>query len=110
MKSVDIKKRFIYKTIQRLRETGSIADRSTSGGPRTARTKNRINLVREKIRPNPCRSARKLAKEENMDERSMWRLLKDDLCLRAYKKRQQHGLSKQQQQARVKKSKSEMVQ
>ena len=65
----------VYRTIRRLRDTGSIQDRPRSGRPRTCRTKERIKRVREKIRRNPQRSATKLALKERIDDRSMRRIL-----------------------------------
>ena len=55
LKPHGILRRFIYRTIQRLRETSSVEDRQRSGRPRTVRTKERIKRVREKIRRNPAR-------------------------------------------------------
>ncbi len=101
-----IKLDFVYRTVRRLRDTGSIKDRPRSGRPRTARTKPRIKRVREKIRRKPQRSARKLAKAEKIDERSMRSLLKLDLHLKPYKKRKLHGLSAEQMTARHQKAKA----
>lgn len=101
-----INKMFIYRTINRLKATGSVKDRQRSGRPRTARTKDRIKRVREKIRRDPERKGRQLAREEHVSARSMGRILKIDLMLRPYKKRVQHGLSAQQKEARERKCKS----
>lgn len=98
-------KNFVYSTIRRLRETGSLEDRLRSGRPRTVRTKKRIRRIRAKIRRNPGRSQRKLAAEEGTSRRSIQRILKDDLKLIPYKKRLRHGLSEKQREERVKRSK-----
>ena len=95
----------VYRTIRRLRDTGSIQDRPRSGRPRTCRTEERIKRVREKIRRNPQRSAAKLALEEGIDDRSMRRILQIDLGLKAYKKRKLHGLSTKQMVARLERCK-----
>lgn len=97
-----IKRDFVYRTIRRLRETGTVKDRPRSGRPRSARTKNRIKRIREKIRRIPERSARKMAKDENISEKSMRRILRDDLGLRPYRKRKVHGLTAAQKEKRLK--------
>ena len=57
--------------------------------------------MREKIRRNPQRSARKLALEEDTDDRSMRRVLHIDLGLKTYKKHKSHLLSAKQIVARL---------
>lgn len=68
------------------------------------RTKDRIKWIREKIRRNPQRSARKLAAEENVNRESMRQLLKYDLGFRTYRKRKLRGLMDDQKDARVNKT------
>lgn len=50
-----------------------------SGRPRSARTPGVIRSVKRKITVNPVRSIRKLAKQANISNTSMQRLVKDDL-------------------------------
>lgn len=71
------------------------------GRKRSVRTENLINRVREKIRRNCQRSARKLAQEHNISRTTMQRLLKDDLRMTAFKKKRGHGLTVAQKQARL---------
>lgn len=52
-----------------------------------------VKAVREKIRRNPQRSARKLASEHNISYTSMRRVLRYDLKLKPYKKKRRHGLT-----------------
>ncbi|CAF4121092.1 unnamed protein product, partial [Rotaria magnacalcarata] len=75
----------VYRIISRLCDTGSIQGRPRTGRPRTCRSKKRIKRIREKIRRNPERSARKLAMNEDIDNRSMRGILKIDLDLKPYK-------------------------
>jgi transposase len=96
-----IKRDFVYRTIRRLRETGTINDRPRSGRPRSVRTKERIKRIREKIRRNPARSSRKMAKEENVSRFAMDSILRDDLGLRPYRKRKVHGLTQKQKDKRL---------
>ena len=56
-----ISQQYISYTIKRWRETGSIEDRPRLGGPRTARTPQLIQKIRQRFRRKRRRSARKLA-------------------------------------------------
>lgn len=105
VKSIGIKRDFVYRTIRRLRDTGSLNDRPRSGRKRSVCTPDRIKRVREKIRRNPARSARKLAKEENIDRESMRRIIKVELGLRPYRKRKMHGLTAKQKLTRIQRCK-----
>lgn len=100
VKQFGITRDCVYRTIRRLRGTGSVKDRPRCGRPRTCRAKECIKRVREKIRRNPPRSATKLALEEDVDDRSMRRILHIDLGLKTYKKRKLHELSAKQVVAR----------
>ncbi|CAM4936437.1 unnamed protein product [Rotaria socialis] len=110
VKQLRITRNCVYRTISLLRDTGSIQDRPRSGRPRTCRSKERITRIREKIRRNPARSARKLAIGEHIDNRSMRRILQIDLGLKPYKKRKLHELSEKQTVARLKRCKTLLVQ
>lgn len=105
VKSMGITWKCVYRTVCRLIDTGSIQDRPRSGRPRTARTKDRVKRIREKIRYNPIRSGRKMAKDEETSERSMRRILKKELHYKPYKKCKRHGLSDKQRAERVKRAK-----
>ena len=52
----------VYKAVKRFRETGSCAPRIRSTPEKPIRTKELIKKVRKRLRQNPSRSARKLAK------------------------------------------------
>ncbi len=79
LNSDGVSRQLILKSIKRWRETGSIADRSRSGRPRTARTPQLVQRVRQRIRRNRRRSARKLAAALNTSRSTVQRVLKDDL-------------------------------
>jgi len=110
VKPMGINRMFVWRTVKRLQETGSINNRPGSGRPRTTRTKDRVKRIREKIRRNPERLARNLACEEQIDDRSMRRILKDELHLKPYKKLKRHGLTDKQREERVKRAKSLLTQ
>ena len=54
---------FVYRTIQRHNETGSVNDRNRSGCPRTATTPEVKKKNASRIAGNPRRSMRKMAGE-----------------------------------------------
>lgn len=106
LKNLDIGIRFIERTIKRFKECGTVEIQKKIGRNRSVRTKNLIKNVREKIRRNRHRSAKKLAKEHNVSRRSMQRLLKDDLGLKPFKKSRGHGLTIKNKKDRATKSKA----
>ena len=75
----------VYKAVKRFRETESCAPRIRSTPEKPIRTKELIKKVRERLRRNPSRSARKLAKDTSVSVSTMQRLLKDDLHVYPYK-------------------------
>ncbi|XP_065671865.1 uncharacterized protein LOC136089723 [Hydra vulgaris] len=101
-----ISERCVYRTIQRLRETGGVEDRERSGRPRTVRTPDRIKRIREKIQRNPERLTRKLAQEEGVPRESMRELLKLALGLKPYRKHNVYGLTANQKLTRLQRCKT----
>ena len=77
---------------QRFHKTGSAVNRKPgSGKPKTARTEENIAAVHDMIcsqegKPGTSRSSRDIAKELNIDARSVRRIAKKDLHLSAFKK------------------------
>ena len=55
LKPLNISQKFVYRTIQRFRETGDVVDRARPGRPRTARTTKTVEAVGSRIRRNPLR-------------------------------------------------------
>ena len=81
--------------------TNSIEDRPRTGRPRSVRTAARIKRIREKIRRNPARTIRKMAKEEGVNRESVRELVKYDLGLRPYHERKVAGLTHKQEEKRL---------
>ena len=94
----------VYRTLRRFRETGKLSDRKRTGRPRSVRTRQKIKVVKERVRRNPARSIRKMAKDLNISECTMRRILHEDLGLRAFKKRKVHGLTETQKKKRYERS------
>ena len=66
----------VYNTVKRFQETGQTSDRPRKGRPRSVRNSERIKRVREKVRRNPARSMRKLAREEGLRHATMQKIVK----------------------------------
>ena len=105
LKHLEINKWFVYLTINRWNETGSVNDRPRSGRPKSATSKNTVKKVRERIRRNPRRSANEMAKEMEVSSSSMQRILENDLGLKPYKRQKVHELTAKQKKVRLDRSK-----
>ncbi|XP_076068371.1 uncharacterized protein LOC143040819 [Oratosquilla oratoria] len=81
IKLLKVAKSTVYHVVNRFKELGTSEDRPRSGRPRTARTKKVVNAVRERMRRNPKRSIRKLAKDMNVSNTSMRTIVRKDLRL-----------------------------
>jgi len=83
----------VYKVINRFKSTGSYLPKVRSTPPRPVRTKKLVNAIRSKLRRNPQRSARKMAKEAGVSHMTVQNVLKKDLKCRPYKKVKRQLLS-----------------
>lgn len=97
--------KFIHRTIQRYNETGSIKKRYGGGRRCTATTTANVQKVRCRLRRNPERSANQLAKDLDVSDRSMRRILKTKLNVRPLKKNKSQELTLLQRQKRLNRSK-----
>ena len=105
LKSHGVKRNFIYYTISRYRETGSIKDRMKSGWPRSARTPAAIKVGRERIRRKMNRSIQKTAADLNVSIRTAHNIMTKDLGYKPYKKRKVHGVTEATTKKRLDRSK-----
>ena len=96
-----LSRRTIEDTIRRFRETGTTKDRPRTGRPVTATTPTLVKRIRERIRSNPKRSLRKMAKEMNISERSVRRVVKTRMGLRPIKLQKTHALTDQMKATRL---------
>ena len=67
----------VYHVKNRFKEIGTSEDHPRSGRPRTARTKKVIKAVRERMRRNPTRSAKQMAKDMNVSVIAMRTIVKN---------------------------------
>ena len=73
------RRKFVYRTIRRYKETGGAVDRARSGRPRTVRTPQLKKVMRERIRRNPRRSMRKMALDLKISDFSIRKVMRTDL-------------------------------
>ena len=83
----------VYRTIIRYNDTNSITDRPRSGRPRTARSTRVRKAVRSRVKRNPRRSMRKMAKDLGVNRESLRNLVHNDLGLKSLKRRTVHHLT-----------------
>ncbi|XP_053968116.1 uncharacterized protein LOC128869564 [Anastrepha ludens] len=70
---------FVYHTIKRYNDTGSIAKRYGGGPKKTTKTPEMVRKVKARLERNPRRSGRKMAKELKISQDSIRRILKNEL-------------------------------
>ena len=75
----------VYHTVSRFKELQSTDDRPRSGRPRSSRTPKVINAVKARIRRNPKRSMRAMARDMNVSEKTIRNIVKIDLKMSSFK-------------------------
>ena len=88
-----ISKDFVYRTIKRYNDSGSVKKRYGGGRQRTARTPKMLAALKARIRRNPRRNQKKLALQMNVSRMTINRALKEDLKVRALKIKTCHYLT-----------------
>lgn len=73
--------RFLYRTIERYRDTGDVVDWVRCGCPRSVQTKMVIETVRSRISRNPLRKRKTVAREMRVNARSVSRIIRDESSL-----------------------------
>lgn len=102
---VGINERFVFRTIKRFNETGSLNDKPRSGRKRSIRTPTVIKQVREKIRRNCEVSQNSIGKQYGFSRTTARNILIHDLNMKPYKKRVIHGITVAQKEKRLKRCK-----
>ena len=93
MKQLNICRKTIYNDMKRYHETGNTVNKIIPGRNRSVRTKRLVELVKKRVQRNPRRSMRQSAKDLNISQASMNRIVKEDLGLKAYKVQRRHLIS-----------------
>ena len=82
----------VFRTVKAYKETGK-SSRKAQVREKTVRTAAMKKRIREKVRRNPSRSIRQLAKDEAVSRSTMWRVIRKDLGMFPFKKRRRQLLS-----------------
>lgn len=93
LKPLNISRMFVYRAIKRYDELLGTEDRGRSGRPRTVRTPSVVKAVRERIRRNPLRIQKIMSRELDISRRTMSRIIRDDLSMKAYRRSTGHLLT-----------------
>ena len=104
-KTLKISKTCYYSNKKRFDNKEGTARRPGTGQPRKVRTPELIKRVREKIRRNPRRSMRKLAKDHNVGVTTMHKLVREDIGVKPFKLQYRQLLSAPTRQKRLERSK-----
>lgn len=105
LKHLKVNKMFVYRTITRYNDTGSIAKRYGGGPKKTATSSDMVRKVKARIERNPRRSGRKMAAELNISRERMQHILKNVLRLKPLKFQKAHDLTPQQKKVRLERAK-----
>ena len=104
-KSLGVTQSTVSKALKRYNEQGNFKDRSRGGRPRSKRSASKVKVIRERIRRNPKRSMRKMAKETGMSVRSLGRIVHNDLKMSSFTLQKRQSLSEAVKLKRLERSK-----
>ena len=85
LQHLEVNKMFVSRTINRYNDTGSVKKRHGGGPKKSATNPDMIRKVKAQIQQNPRQSARKIAKEMNVSDRSIRRIMKNHLHDKPFK-------------------------
>jgi len=94
-------RKFIWRTISRFLETGSVNDKPRSGRPKSVSTRNLKQKVKARIQRNPRRSLRKMSKELRVNRETLRKFVRKKLNLRSYKYHEVQLLTPDQKRKRL---------
>jgi hypothetical protein len=89
----------VSKAIKRFNELGTSADRKGRGRKKTARTPQMIRTIKRKVQRGED-NKRKMAREEGISERTVRRIVKEDMKSKSYKKQEAHFLDEDMMKVR----------
>lgn len=105
LKGLKVNRMFIFRNIKRFVESGSTQKRYGGGRKPTATRPENIRKVRDRLRRNPRRSARKMAEDIGISKSSMGRILKLKLKTKPFKIQKVQELNDKQKKIRLERSK-----
>lgn len=105
LQHLKINKMFVSRTINRYNDTGSVKKRYGGGPKKIATNPDMIRKVKARIQRNPRQRARKIAEEMHISDRSIRRILKNNLHMKPYKIQKVHELNATQMKVRLERAK-----
>ena len=104
-KQLQVCRKTVYNVMKWYKETGKTSSKPIPGRKRSVRTKRNIEVIKKRISRNPRRSMRKTAKDLQIAQTSLTRIVKRDLGLKAYKMQHRHLISSASKQKCLERSK-----
>ena len=101
MKKLNVCRKTVFNVMKRFNETGSTSSKPIPGRKRSVRTKRITEIVKKRMKRNPRRSMKKIAKDLKIPETTMRRVVKEDLGLKASKMQRRHLISAASKQKRL---------
>ncbi|KAI6658361.1 MhmaT1 transposase [Oopsacas minuta] len=95
------RRKFVYRTILRYKQTGGVKDNARSGRPSSVTTPRLAKRVRERIRRNPRRSMRKMAVDLQVSRHSIQNVVNTKMGMYSFKRKKVHHLTDQVKQKRM---------
>ena len=105
LKHVQVNKMFVYRTINRYNGTRSIAKGYGGGRKKTSTSPEMVSKVKKRLERNLRRSGNQIAKELKISQRSIRRILENELHVKPYKLQKAHDLTPQQKNVRLERAK-----
>ena len=105
VKTLSIGRSTVWKTLKRFNKRDDLSDCPRSGRSHSQQSKPMIKRIQEKIRRNPKRSIKKLAKTSEMSPRTMRQLVHEDLKMSSFTLQKRQALSTAVKQKRLERSK-----
>lgn len=106
LQHLNVNKVFVYRTIERFKGTGSTKVNQGKASHKTATAPETVRKVKKRLKRNPAQSANKMAKDLNISQSSIRRILKDVLYVKPYKKVKLHDLTDAQKKVRLERAKA----
>ncbi|KAI1694961.1 papain family cysteine protease domain-containing protein [Ditylenchus destructor] len=98
-------KQSVIRAVSRFKELGTLEDRPRSGRPPDVRVQKAKKAIKAKLRRNPKRSMRMLAKEGEISNRTVRRLVNDELRKQSLKLQETTALTEEHKEERLKRCK-----
>jgi len=105
LKPLKITQKCVYRTIKRFSEMNTVDDRPRSGRPRETRTNTAVKAVAQRIRRNPLRKQKNMARDMKIPLRTISRIIKENHGFGAYRRSTGQRLTESLRQIRATRAK-----